>query len=141
MLVPTQTAVVVIDMWDRHWCQTYTARVGNPIPRMNQTLDAARKLGLQIVVAPSDVVRVYEDTPQRKAMKTIPQHPESAKIGFNPPGPPGPTDFCECGPNRPCRSQRARTRRRPASQSPRVTRGGLRGAAETSAIQGMAPAP
>ena len=46
---PARTAVVVIDMWDRHWCTTYTARVGNLVPRMNQTLDAARKLGIQAV--------------------------------------------------------------------------------------------
>ena len=41
LLEPSKTAVVVIDVWDRHWCTTYTARVGNLVPRMNKTLDAA----------------------------------------------------------------------------------------------------
>lgn len=45
-LQPARTAVVIIDMWDRHWCTTYTARVANMVPRMNRTLRAARKLGL-----------------------------------------------------------------------------------------------
>ena len=44
-LQPTRTAIVVVDMWDKHWCVTYTARVANLVPRMNQTLDAARKWG------------------------------------------------------------------------------------------------
>jgi nicotinamidase-related amidase len=102
-LQPAKTAVVVVDMWDRHWCTTYTTRVGNLVPRMNQTLDAARKLGLQVVFAPSDVVAFYKDAPQRKAMLAVPQHPEAKKTGFSAPAPPGPTDFCECGPSRPCK--------------------------------------
>ena len=67
-LAPVRTAVVVIDMWDRHWCKTYTARVANMVPRMNLTLAAARKLGMQVVWAPSDVLAFYQDAPQRKAM-------------------------------------------------------------------------
>ena len=46
ILDPAKTAVVVVDMWDRHWCKTYTRRVGNLVPRMNRTLAAARKLGI-----------------------------------------------------------------------------------------------
>ncbi len=100
---PPRTAVVVVDMWDRHWCKTYTARVGNMVPRMNRTLAAARKLGIQVVFAPSDVVAFYKDYPQRKAMQAIPQQPVPGGIEFNPPGPPGGRDCCECGPDRPCK--------------------------------------
>ena len=64
---PTKTAIVIIDMWERHWCKTYTARIANLVPRMNQTLKAARKLGIAIVFVPSDVVGFYKDYPQRKA--------------------------------------------------------------------------
>ena len=74
-IAPKKTAVVVIDMWDRHWCQTYTARVANMVPRMNRTLESARKLGIQVVFAPSDVVGFYEDFPQRRAMLGVPSHP------------------------------------------------------------------
>lgn len=65
-IVPAKTAVVVIDMWDRHWCKTFTARVGNLAPRMNRTLDACRKLGIQVVFAPSDVVDFYKDFPHAR---------------------------------------------------------------------------
>jgi len=100
-----KTAIVVIDMWDRHWCKTYTERVGNMVPRMNQTLQAARKLGIQIVYAPSDVVDFYKDYPQRQAMQKIPSHQPPQRIDFNPPAEPEGKDCCECGPTQPCKSK------------------------------------
>ena len=100
---PAKTAVVVIDMWDRHWCKTYTERVGNMVPRMNQALAAARKLGIQVVFAPSDTLAFYRDAPQRKAMQALPERPVPPAVAFDPPGPPGPTDCCECGPDQPCK--------------------------------------
>ena len=109
-LVPAKTAVVVVDMWDRHWCKTYTLRVANLVPRMNRTLEAARKLGIQVVFAPSDVVEFYKDSPQRKAMQSLPQQPEPKKIAVNSPGPPQPIDCCECGPDRPCKAGKVWTR-------------------------------
>lgn len=99
---PRKTAVVVIDLWDRHWCETYTARVANLVPRMNQTIAAARKLGLQIVWAPSDVAEFYRDHPQRQAMMAIPSHPLPAQSSFDPPQVPQ-GDYCECGPEQPCK--------------------------------------
>ena len=102
-----KTAVVVVDMWDKHWCKTYTRRVANLVPRINATLAAARKLGFTVVHAPSDVLGPYKDAPQRKAMLAVPAAPVPKPSGFNPPGPPGGRDCCECGPDRPCRSGRA----------------------------------
>ncbi len=113
MLVPAKTAVVVIDMWDKHWCQTYTQRVGNLVLRMNLTLDAARRLGVTIVFAPSDVVEFYNDFPQRKAMQDVPQAPEPVTIALDAPAPPPPTDFCECGPEQPCKPGRTWARQHP----------------------------
>ncbi len=106
---PHKTAVVVIDMWDRHWCKTYTERVAGLVPRMNATLDAARKLGLQVVWAPSDVVDFYRDEPQRKAMVAVPNHPEPALVAFSPPQVPQ-GDYCECGPDQPCKSRKVWSR-------------------------------
>ena len=102
---PAKTAVVVIDMWDRHWCTTYTERVGNMVPRMNRTLAAVRKLGIQVVFAPSDVLDFYPDVPQRQAMQAIPPAPAPKLVDFNPPPTPSPTDHCECGPDEPCREK------------------------------------
>jgi nicotinamidase-related amidase/type 1 glutamine amidotransferase len=110
---PSKTAVVVVDMWDRHWCKTYTARVANMVPRMNCALDAARSLGIQVVFAPSDVVDFYKGSPQRKAMQAVPKHPAPKPVEFNPPAPPGPIDHCECGPDQPCPKGSVWTRQQP----------------------------
>ncbi len=101
-LVTTKAAIVVVDMWDQHWCKTYTARVSNLVPRMNQTLEAARKLGIPIVFAPSDVVGFYAEYPQRKAMQTVPSYPLPEPNTFEPPPQPVGRDRCECGPDQPC---------------------------------------
>jgi len=107
---PARALVVVIDMWDRHWCKTYTARVGNLVPRLNQTVTAARQLGLQIVWAPSDVIGFYQDAPQRHAMLAVPKHPAPATVPFNPAPEPVGKDCCECGPDRPCPNRAAWSR-------------------------------
>jgi nicotinamidase-related amidase len=111
-LTPRRTAIVVVDMWDRHWCKTYTARVANLVPRMNRTLAAARKLGVQVVWAPSDVVGFYRDHPARQAMLAIPAHSAPATVSFEPPPAPA-GDNCECGPDRPCQNARVWTRQQP----------------------------
>ena len=110
---PARTAIVVIDMWDRHWCETYNSRVGNLVPRMNQTLRAARELGIQVVHAPSDTMEFYKDYPQRQAMQSIADQPIPETVDFNPPEPPGGKDCCECGPDRPCTPHAAWTRQHP----------------------------
>jgi type 1 glutamine amidotransferase/nicotinamidase-related amidase len=114
-LEPSNTAIVVVDMWDKHPCHTYTLRVGNLVPRMNKTLEAARKLGIQIVFAPSDTLKFYVNCLQRNAMLAIPQHPVPNRVAFDPPGNPQPIDGCECGPEQPCRSRwnRCWTRQHP----------------------------
>ncbi len=35
---PHKTAVVICDMWDRHWCKAAAARVAEMAPRMNQVV-------------------------------------------------------------------------------------------------------
>ena len=61
-----QTAIVVCDMWDKHWCPTATERVGQMASRMNEVVKAARAKGALIIHCPSDTLDFYKDTPQRK---------------------------------------------------------------------------
>ena len=63
---PERTAVIICDMWNDHWCKGASARVAEMAPRMNEVVSAARKRGVFIVHAPSDVMEFYKDTPQRK---------------------------------------------------------------------------
>ena len=55
---PRTAIVLVVYVADQHWCTTYTARVANLVPRMNDTLDAG-ELGIQVVFSLSDVVDFY----------------------------------------------------------------------------------
>ena len=68
-----QTAVVICDMWDKHWCPNSTARVAEMAPRMNEVVKAARSRGAFIIHCPSDTMEFYKDTPQRKLAQAAPQ--------------------------------------------------------------------
>ena len=58
--------VVIIDPWNYHWCMTASARVGAMAPRWNRALECARKLGMPVMWAPTDVASQYVGTPQRE---------------------------------------------------------------------------
>src|SRR5579872_3020971 len=62
---PRKTAIVICDMWDKHWCQGATRRVAEMAPRMNEVVAAARKQGVLIIHCPSGTLDFYKDTPQR----------------------------------------------------------------------------
>ncbi len=64
-LEPDRCAIIVCDVWDRHWCRGAEVRLNALIPRMEQTLAAARTHGMHIVHAPSDTLDFYADSPAR----------------------------------------------------------------------------
>ncbi len=68
-----KTAVVVCDMWDKHWCAGATARVAEMAPRMNETVAALRKKGALVIHCPSATLDFYKDTPQRKLAQAAPK--------------------------------------------------------------------
>lgn len=63
---PHETAMIVCDMWNQHWCKGATLRVAEMAPRMNEVLAVAREKGIRIVHCPSDTMKWYEDHPARK---------------------------------------------------------------------------
>lgn len=69
----TKTAVIVCDMWDKHWCGSATRRVGEMAPRMNEVLKAARSKGALIIHCPSGTLDFYKDTPQRRLAQQAPK--------------------------------------------------------------------
>lgn len=64
-----ETAIIVCDMWDDHHCKIAAQRVGVLVPRMNQTLTAARDHGVMIIHAPSETMNIYAGTPYRMRME------------------------------------------------------------------------
>ncbi len=78
---PKRTAIIICDMWDRHWCRGATARVAEMAPRMNEVLQAARTRGVLIVHAPSETMQFYAEYPQRKRAQQAPK--AAAPTGIN----------------------------------------------------------
>lgn len=78
---PEQTAIIVTDMWDRHWCESATERVAELAPVMNKVIAEARRQGILIIHAPSGILDNYKDTPQRKSAAAAPFH--KAPTGFD----------------------------------------------------------
>ncbi|MFP6583966.1 MAG: ThuA domain-containing protein [Candidatus Hydrogenedentota bacterium] len=65
----SETAIIVCDMWDKHWCAGATGRVAEMAPTMEAVLKNARDKGVIIIHAPSDTLGFYEDSPQRQRAK------------------------------------------------------------------------
>jgi nicotinamidase-related amidase len=68
-----KTAVIVCDMWDKHWSTNATKRVAEMAPRMNEVLIAARKKGALVIHCPSDTMDFYKGTPQRERATQAPK--------------------------------------------------------------------
>jgi len=103
ILNPDRTAIIVIDMWNYHWCMTCSERVGAMVPRMNAVLESARKAGILIIWNPTDVVTAYSGLPQYEraaAMTTrkLPEIREAPQVKFT-----APRAACMCGPGISCR--------------------------------------
>lgn len=63
---PRKTAVIVVDMWDQHWCRGAAERVAELATPMNKFVITARERGLLIVHCPSTCVDFYKDSPARQ---------------------------------------------------------------------------
>ena len=75
---PHKTAVVICDMWDRHWCKAAEVRVAEMAPRMNVVVEKLREQGVLIIHCPGETMSFYADNPARKAAQAAP-HAEPMK--------------------------------------------------------------
>jgi len=108
-----ETAILLCDVWDRHWCKSATRRLNAMIPRMNRVVRFARKRGVQIIHAPSDTMGFYANTPHRLRAMAAPhaKPPKPRSI----PSPRLPIDASDggCDDQPKCRSGRAWKRQHP----------------------------
>ena len=68
-----QTALLLCDVWDRHWCRGAEERLAQLLPRMNQLVATLRDRGVLIVHAPSDTMDFYAGTPARRRVLDLPE--------------------------------------------------------------------
>lgn len=69
---PGETAIIICDMWDDHWCKSASRRVAELAGPLNEVVQAARARGVFVIHSPSSVVAYYQDTPQRKRAQAAP---------------------------------------------------------------------
>ena len=77
----SETAIIICDMWDKHWCKGATSRVAEMAPHMNRVISIAREKGVQIVHAPSDCMQYYKGHPGRGLAKKYKNKGVQAKLG------------------------------------------------------------
>jgi nicotinamidase-related amidase len=111
-LAPERTAVIICDMWDRHWCRGATERVNGLAKQIAPFLEAARKRGIQIIHAPSETMDFYQDAPQRKRILAVTK--VDPPVPLNLIAPPLPIDDTSGGCDTQDQVYRAWTREHPA---------------------------
>lgn len=77
----SETAIIICDMWDNHYCQSSAQRVGVMAPKMNEVITAARNHGVMIIHAPSGCMDQYDGTPYRLRMQQASQATPPVEIG------------------------------------------------------------
>ena len=93
-LDPAQTALLLCDVWDNHWCRGAVERLETMVPRMNQIVEATRRAGIVIIHAPSGTLDTYEETPARRR---ILEAPRATPVELEHEDPPLPIDASDHG--------------------------------------------
>jgi nicotinamidase-related amidase len=78
-----ETAVIIVDMWDRHWSKGATTRCAALAGKIDRAAGIARDRGILIVHAPSDVADFYEGTAARERALSVPllkEYPKAAAV-------------------------------------------------------------
>lgn len=108
-----RTALLLCDVWDDHWCRGAVERLDAMLPRMEQTVQAARAQGVHIIHAPSDTMSFYEGSDARQRMLGV--APVAPPAQAERPDPPLPIDASDEGSDTPGdQPHRAWARQHPA---------------------------
>jgi nicotinamidase-related amidase len=107
-----ETAVLICDMWDKHWCSGAARRVDELVKVMAPVVDRARARGIQIIHAPSEVMDFYKETPERKRILALPRVDAPAPVDLS--DPPLPVDDSNGGCDTADAFYKAWTRQHPA---------------------------
>lgn len=81
----TETALVLCDVWDKHWCRGADERLGPMLGRMNEVAKSARNKGVLVVHASSDTMDHYADHPARLRALEAPEAAPPEDLEHNAP--------------------------------------------------------
>ncbi|HEY1861820.1 MAG TPA: isochorismatase family protein, partial [Gemmataceae bacterium] len=90
-----ETAVIICDMWDKHWSKGANDRVAVLAPRVNDFVKAARASGVTIIHAPSETMDYYAKSAARKRVLDAPRVPLPSPAKHE--DPPQPVDSSDGG--------------------------------------------
>jgi nicotinamidase-related amidase len=68
---PAETAVIICDLWNDHWCNSAAQRCSKLAPRVNEFAQVVRARGGLVVHAPSDTMAFYSELHQRERARGI----------------------------------------------------------------------
>jgi nicotinamidase-related amidase len=91
----SNSAILICDMWDKHWCSGASRRVEGLARRMDPLLREARTAGILIIHAPSETMAFYKDYPQRKLVLEAPVVKPPTELSMS--DPPLPIDDSDGG--------------------------------------------
>ena len=82
----SETAVLICDMWDKHWSRGAEERGSVIALKINGFIKEARKKGVSIIHSPSDTIGFYSQTKARQRMLDIPhiEVPKPIKLEKHP---------------------------------------------------------
>jgi nicotinamidase-related amidase len=92
---PAKSALIVCDMWDKHWCSGANVRVAALVNKIEPVLEVARRKGIIIVHAPSETMSFYANSPQRLRMLSLPPFTPPQVVNMT--APPLPIDDSDGG--------------------------------------------
>ena len=81
----SRVAILICDMWDKHWCSGASRRVDALAARMNPVLEKARAAGVQIIHAPSETMDFYQNAPQRLRILALAKAKAPEALGLTDP--------------------------------------------------------
>ncbi len=82
---PAKSALIVCDMWDKHWCSGANVRVAALVKKLEPVLERARRNGIVVVHAPSETMSFYAGAPQRLRMLSLPKFAPPKEADFTSP--------------------------------------------------------
>jgi nicotinamidase-related amidase len=109
-----ETAVILCDIWDKHWCRSATTRCDALAKRAEPVVAALRKKGVTVIHAPSDTMAFYKDSPQRKAILALPKVAPPKNRTISEPALPIDDSDGGCDDDPPAKNYRAWSRQNPA---------------------------
>lgn len=104
-------ALVLCDLWDKHWCRGATERVNKLAPRVAEVVATFRRHGILVVHAPSDTMGFYKEAPERLAILQLPKTELPAALALT--DPPLPIDDSDGGCDTDDKQGRAWSRQHP----------------------------